>query len=214
MATVTIRLAGDSLRTIARMKARPARLIDGMRPVAERAGVELASLISESEFGPGKAVGNVTGMLRRSIASRVLGVNAAALSIKVGVTKGPATAYASIHERGGTIKAKGGKALAIPVGKALVSGSRRPKFPGGPREAARKFPEMFMLKRPGKPPLLVRPIRVAGRANGKIARIEVLFVLKKSVKVSPKRYLSGGVQKHIGQVEVTLQDGLDRLMAE
>jgi hypothetical protein len=212
MAIATIKLSGGSRRTIQRSRLRGDRLVRGLPQALDHAGWLLADEIKVKEFGPGKTINVVTNQMRRSVASRVTG-SGDAYAVMIGITKGPASSYAAIHERGGVIRAKGRGALAIPIGRARTA-TGKPRFPGGPHEAARKHPEMFMLKRSGKPPLLVRPLRVAGRSGGKIRGIEPLFVLLKSVRIPPRRWLSGGVERGIRVFQVDLQASIDRLVAE
>jgi len=86
--------------------------------------------------------------------------------------------YAAIHQFGGVIKAKGGGALAIPISPAA-------KRAASPRD----FNDLVFINRPGHPPLLIRGH--AGRKYGKDGarkggRMEIMYVLKKSVRI-PKR---------------------------
>lgn len=88
--------------------------------------------------------------------------------------------YAPVLEYGATIRAKPGRALPVPVGRA---GRRLLKSagPGGLRSSGVR---MVMIKRKGKPPLLIRNV------GGKNARSEVLFVLKKSITIKPRPFMA------------------------
>ena len=70
------------------------------------------------------------------------------------------TEYAAMREFGGVIKPVNAKALAIPIHKKAKGVS--------PRE----FSDLFMIKKPGKDPLLARK-----KGKG----IEIMYVLKKRV---------------------------------
>lgn len=81
--------------------------------------------------------------------------------------------YAAIQERGGIIKAKSGRALAIPVHPLA-------KAKTGPRDFG---DTLTLIPRKGRPPLLVK--KVGGAAK----RFEIMYVLKKSVKIPAHFYM-------------------------
>ncbi|NLF33256.1 MAG: hypothetical protein GX591_20515 [Planctomycetes bacterium] len=114
----------------------------------------------------------------------------------VGVSEGvPAHAYAGIQETGGTITAKPGKALAVPLNdraRALTS----------PRDAT---VELTMIKRPGKPPLLAR---VFGDS------VEPWFVLLKSVTLKATHWLSDGVSRSMPLMVAAFQHTLDEALPD
>ena len=87
----------------------------------------------------------------------------------------PAARYAGILERGGTIRPRTGRALAIPVSEE----ARRCTSP-------RQMTGLWMLKRPGRPPLLVR--------SGARGALEVHWVLKTSVTIRGRRWMEAGVE--------------------
>lgn len=207
MAVAVIKLAGESRRVIERSRLRGDTLIKALPAAAQKAGTLLANRISRDEFGPGKTLNVITSQLRSSVAARVLG-SGASLAVMVGVTKGPAAQYAAVHERGGVIRAKSGRALAVPLDGAKTPGGRSRT----PAEMARKYPDMFMLKRPGKPPLLVRPLRVKGQPGGRIREFEPLFVLVKSVKIPARHWLSGGVRRGFDVFHLSLRRDVQALL--
>ena len=88
--------------------------------------------------------------------------------------------YAAMLEFGGTVRAKAGRALPVPVGAA---GRRIMRDTQGRGLKTSGVP-MTMIRRKGKPPLLVRTV---GKRN---TRSEILFVLKKSVTIKPRPYMS------------------------
>lgn len=209
---IVIEMSEDSKSVIAKWAGKPKRLRSGMVAAARHGAELLASAISEKELGEGGVLRVVTGMLRRSVAGRIVSHTGDAIVAGVGVIKGPATKYARIHEKGGVIRAKGGGALAMPLPAARTP-SGKPRFPGGPAEAKQKYPDLFMLKRRGRPPLLVRPLRMrGGGAHGKVKALEPLFILLKSVRMPARKWLSGGITKHREVFVVNMQRELTRLL--
>lgn len=89
--------------------------------------------------------------------------------------------YAPVLEYGATIRAKPGKALPVPIGPA---GKRMLESAGKKGGLKNVGVPMTMIKRKGKPPLLVRFVK------GRNARSEVLFVLKKSVTIKPRPFMA------------------------
>ena len=87
----------------------------------------------------------------------------------------PAAAYARMLEEGGTIRPRSARALAIPVSPE----AKRYKSP-------REMPGLFMLKRPGKRPLLCESVGTRGR-------LIVHWVLAASVTIEARHWLSRGV---------------------
>jgi hypothetical protein len=186
------------------MTALPKALATGME--------ELTGAVIASAFvGTGvDTLGVRSGKLRASTGWRRVG-NDGSLVASIGVVQGPATAYARIHETGDPpilpVKAK---ALAIPLKDALTP-SGRPKFPGGPREAKKTHPDMFLMKRPGKPPMLVARMKITGGRRGrngqttprKVERkLYFLFLLVARTKLPARHWLSAGVRKNTGVFQV------------
>lgn len=93
--------------------------------------------------------------------------------------------YAPMMEYGGTIRAKAGKALPVPVSmtaRRILESSK-----GGLRSSG---VPMTMIRRKGKPPLLVRFITRKGKNATKLMGSEILFVLKKSVTIKPRPFMA------------------------
>jgi len=113
-------------------------------------------------------------------------------TMAVGVpSQAPASAYAGIQETGGTIHAKPGGALAVP----LTAQARNFTSP-------RDVPDLVLIKRsPGKPPLLAQ---VMGDS------IIPWYVLLKSVTLKPTRWLSDGVTRSMETMTAAFQNVLDR----
>jgi hypothetical protein len=212
MALPVIQVNTDSQRLIEYLRKYPDRLAKAIMPAVREASERLASAVAETQFGPQGELDVRTGKLRASVAAQVITIGGV-IAAKIGVLKGPATAYARILEEGGTISAKAGKALAIPVGEALTP-SGRPRYPGGPREAEPRQPnEVFMIAPTAGPPLIVRRRTVRGSGTGaRIKETSVLFVLQKSVVIPKKLWLSQGVLRNWQVWEVTFNERVRREM--
>ena len=85
--------------------------------------------------------------------------------------------YAAIHERGGWIYAKSGGALAIPIHKD----AKKAKSP-------LEFTDLHLIKREGRPSLLVRMIGSAKKDRRK-KRWDLMYVLAPSVYIPQRSYL-------------------------
>ena len=96
---------------------------------------------------------------------------------------GSSLVYSAIHEDGGIIRPKRSQFLTIPVDPL--------KFPIG--TTARDFPNAFFIpenRTPSGKALIARRI-----GKGKRAQLEVLFVLQRSVKIKPKKYLARAAKR-------------------
>jgi hypothetical protein len=171
------------------------KLVDRVRP-AEVASMERAALYVQGEiqrtvratFPSGR-----TGELWRSFRPEFFSSTSGSVWGARVVSR---LVYAGILDRGGTIYPRVAKALAVPVGQGKF-------LPVG--TYARDVPGLRLIsgkERRGKPPILVRDHGTEGRRG---QRTELMFVLKKSVTVTPRRYLGvawarsqRGVAKIIG----------------
>lgn len=220
MAIVRISLTGESRRAIQRSRIRGTLLKERLPDGVQKAGTALAHAISEREFGEGKTVGVITGMLRAAIACRTIS-EGNAVSAMIGVTKGPATKYAAVQEgrpdgSDWVIKARPGKALAVPL-DAAKTGTGRPKYPLGPRDPRVKqdYPGgtfLYVSENRGKAPVIMG-LKVVPGGGSRKTRPVPLFALVKSVRIPQKRYLRGGTRRHIGVFEFVLGEFLDSLLA-
>jgi len=202
-----MKLAPASDEAVAILRAYPDLFGKALLPAVNSAATRLASRIAETQFR-GSPLQSRTGTLAGSVSSRVFRIGDVVLA-EIGTIKGPARAYARILEEGGVIKPVKGKALAVPL-KDAKTPSGRPRFPGGPREAQAKHPDMFLLKRRGKPPLLVVPRRVRGRRKGRVVGFRLMFVLLRRVTIKPTRWLSAGVSRHINVWDVAFSEEMNR----
>lgn len=207
---LVLKLAPGSQRAIDRWAQRGKEL----RPVIKQAAAQGAQLLA-AEIVRKDLHGYVldwrTGMLAQSVVGRVAG-SGDTIIVSVGVWKAPAAKYARIHEKGGLIRPVKGKYLAIPLDAARTAGGRS-RFPRGPRQAEEKYPEMFLLKRPGKDSLLCIPKRVGGRRKGRVKGIIPLFVLTRYVRLPPRYWLSGGTRRHVHVCTVTVERAVHKLLA-
>lgn len=116
--------------------------------------------------------GRKTGHLARNIGMESsLGEEAYKIVLGTGVGRTQSVKYASIQDKGGTIKAKK-KKLTIPLGSTK---GRIKNFPGG----------FFFTSNKGN---LIYAVRVG---KGKRAKIKPLFVLKDQVTLEATRWFSG-----------------------
>lgn len=110
-----------------------------------------------------------TAQLWRSIAMKGKTVGSInSVTVGSGVAGRKAPPYARIHEKGGTIKPKTAKALTIPL--------------PGIKGVAANYPDAFIIKSKAGNTLLVE-------SKGKKG-LRPLFVLKKSVKIPARHWLS------------------------
>jgi len=173
----------------------PERFARALMPAAQAMAETIASGVVESQFG-GDPLNTITGTLWKSVTWRALKIGDS-IVLAIGVIRGPATAYAKIQEEGGTVRAKPGKALAIPLDAAKTSGGR-PRYPLGPRDPklAAHYPATFIKKSPGKAPVIygIKVVAGGGKRRGKLVP---LFALVKSVRIIPTNWLSEGVLIHL-----------------
>ena len=161
--------------------------------------------------------GTRSGELRKSVQIDRSGINQFRIRV------GPNIIYARIHEFGGTITAKAGTALLVPIGEKgrayakAHSGMRHRVSPwqmgpekwvgmGGSGQLGKgqMGPErLVLIKRKGRAPLLARTIR-GGKA------IEPLFVLLKSVTIPKRPYVVPGLRA--ARPRVLAQFSAERLL--
>jgi hypothetical protein len=123
--------------------------------------------------------------------------------------------YAQIQDEGGIIKPKEMKYLAIPLIKMAVGKWARP-WPRHKKGTPTRSGETVCFKNPKSGKLLIWRLGAKiARSKGGGRQVTPIYVLKKSVKVTPKRYLdiatdkSGpGVEKILGhQVDLAISHG-------
>ena len=137
-----------------------------------RAALQTGDLGITARHGGLGLAGAVTGwMLDASAPLGAIGVPA----------NSPAAAYAAIQERGGVIRPRNAKMLAVPV-------SDEAKRYSSPRD----MQGLTLIPRKGRPPLLVRMLAARG---GRRANWQIHWVLLASVTIRASRWLSEGVDR-------------------
>jgi len=163
--------------------------IDGLKQAAN-AGLGAAAMVcadtavrnlskNSPPSAPGDFPGHDLSLLRNSIAWATPDV----LYTPLHAAFGTAVKYGRIHEFGGVITAKG-KALKVPIDRKLA------------RQVERAGTKLTLIKRKGKPPLLVL-IKNEGRSarrgsGGNFAgghQMTPVYVLKKSVRIPARPWI-------------------------
>ena len=180
---LTIKLTDEAKRRIAkdgRLADRVGRTVAGALEGAAAVGAEeirQALYLGELGLNPSSAeglAGSVSSwMLQRAGAGRPVAAIGVAANTR-------AAAYARVQAEGGTITPRKARALAVPI-SAEAKGATSP----------RDMPGLVMIKRPGKPPLLVRPMSRRGRDSG----FELHWVLVPSVTIPPTDWLNRGARQ-------------------
>lgn len=185
---VTLKLTAEGRRRIAKdahFAKRFGRTVEGAVESAVTTGAEeIRQGLYLGELGlnpsrPEGLAGSVSAwMIQRSGAGRAIGA--------IGVpANAPAAAYARMQAEGGTITPRRARALAIPI-SAEAKGVTSP----------RDMPGLVMIKRPGRPPLLVRPMARRGRASG----FELHWVLVASVTIPASDWLNRGARQALPEM--------------
>lgn len=143
------------------------------------AAVELATqmkvnLTNRGVSAPGAMPGFDTGQLRGSIVSQVTSPTTA--------RAGTALPYGRWLEYGFRSTAKGKSSLPVPLNREARRMLRQAQNKGG----LRSVPNLVLITRKGKPPLLVQT-RGKGTKGGK--QWKPMFVLKKSIVVAPRPWV-------------------------
>ena len=136
-----------------------------------------------------------TGDLSRSFDVRTFGTS---LDTLHWVTGSFGVKYANVHEHGATIHAKPGRALAVPIGEALTPA-------GVPRGRPADFPDLFMLRRGNKSPLLMQK-----RGD----EIVPLFVLLKQVRIKPRLGFGKAFGKQMDVLAGKINEAVDVALKE
>jgi len=146
-------------------------------------GLEAAAVAGADKIREGLVRGDYDLVMQHpgsGLAASVFGwmIDASIPLAAVGVpSDAPAAKYARILEEGGTIRPRTARALAVPI-------SDEAKREESPRAMAGLV--MISRRMAGKPPLLARVLRGG--------RLQVHWVLLKSVTIRPRRWLSRGTQ--------------------
>lgn len=105
--------------------------------------------------------------------------------IGVGVIRGPATPYAGIQDQSGTVRARPGHALPVPIGNRTAVTKSPSQLPNSIRR------KLILIERPGKPPLLCLKLGRSSRTGfSKGAGLQPMYVLVRHVKIPGTKYLT------------------------
>lgn len=181
----------------------PADRLSGVRTAAFEAlrdwGPRLQRYVADTKITSGGILEPRTGNLRRSLFSRYEESGDQAVTT-VGADLGVAV-YARIQEYGGTVTGQAHK-LTIPVGEALtdkgVARFTAPEVIANPQSFG--FDSTFSAKG-----IIFGRI---GKITGQ-AQILPLFILKDSVTLPPREYLSSSLDENLADIEADLQAAVD-----
>jgi hypothetical protein len=169
------------------------------------AGLETGAIDAASHVATSKLTGQDlkvrSGQLRREIKG---GLEQSGTAF-VGIESPSSVDNYSWQIMGGpakTITAKRAKFLAIPLSAALTPAGR-PRFPEGPRSVE----DLFFIKSKSGQGLLVRQ-----KPNRKRENLEALFILKRSVTITPTDALPEGVTEKIPDITEAIQKQLDKMV--
>lgn len=112
---------------------------------------------------------------------------------------GSSLVYARLHELGGKIVPKAAGALAIPVHPDAKRAS-------GPRDFGG---ELGLIKRPGRPPLLIRA-RDVGKGKRNRDVFDIMYVLMKSVRIPARPYLRPALAANMDRIRAILARGIEK----
>lgn len=159
-------------------------MLKGLSP-AEKSGITRKAFLDVAHETERKLKESITnnilkvrsGRLRSSIGIMVKDKdNNLVADIGSGVRQGDRVPYANIHETGGVIRPVNSKYLAVPLKSALTPAGVLKKKP-------REWPNTFVLR--SKNGALI-----IAQKKGKRGKLISLFVLKKSVTIPQRRYMS------------------------
>ncbi len=123
---LTVSLPPESLRVLRDLIARcaPSEIARGIFELFDRLGGAIAANIIKTQLS-GDPLHRRTGSLARSVVGGAFMTNGVP-SIRVGIFRGPALAYANIQEFGGTVRPVNAKALAMPVNDDILARDSTP----------------------------------------------------------------------------------------
>jgi len=191
---------------------------------------------NEGKAHGGKNLAVGTGNLRRSIQVAPIEVTGNIIKTRVGTN----VVYAKIHEFGGVIVAKG-RALTIPVSKkAKAAASRgvgaRAAFPDSfilktgksalivrdPSRGKNKMTGGAKVSKTGRPTVMQKPSmgnrggkslsHALVKVGGAWKKLEVLYVLVRSVRIPPRPYFRPAVQQASVNIRQTVVNTFKSLM--
>lgn len=159
-----------------------AKAINGAKAGVDEAGNDLINKIMFEKLS-GQVLNVRGGRLRDSIDQEISDDE---LSTRVGTN----VEYGKIHEFGGTITGKSGM-LPIPISAEAKKASKRGEGP-------RSFGDRLRFVKTPRNALLVKDI------GGKNKRTEVMYVLKKSVQIPARPYITPAFHESLKKIEKTI----------
>jgi len=159
----------------------------------QRGATKIGGFIAK-RFLSGQVLRRRTGNLARSVEG-VYEIVDGLPSIRVGVFRSPARAYARIHELGGTITPKKAKSLAVPVGAGAVTPAGVSKY-----ASPRQYPgdlQYISINRGNVVGILVDPKEKRKEQEG---RMKATYLLLRRVKVKARPFLRPGVMAYLPEL--------------
>lgn len=154
----------------------------------ERGSSKAAAYIIKN-FLSGNPIHRRTGNLARSVEG-IYEVVDGLPRIRVGVFRSPASNYASMLERGGTIYPKKAKALAMPVNSAVTPAGVS-RFGDSPRNYPGELKFIPIRNKPSLVGLLV-PV-----SDNESVKMQAAYLLLRKVNIKPRPYLREGVMQYL-----------------
>lgn len=193
--SVVLFMSKETLRGLERLKGTlgPRKFTTVMDQFFEHESAKAAGHVSDTMLS-GQRLKRRTGALARSIVGRGVRFGKAP-AMRVGVFRGAAAEdYARIQEKGGVVKAKPGKALAIPM-KHAKTPAGVPRW-DSPRDAPVELKLIpFTSGGTAKAGLFdARSLEAAERYDGTIdmKKAKLYYLLVKQVRIRGKHYLRDG----------------------
>lgn len=159
----------------------------------QRGATKIGGFIAR-RYLSGQSLRRRTGTLARSVEGVYEVVNGLP-RVRVGVFRGPARAYARIHEFGGVITPKRAKTLAVPVGPRAVTPAGVSKF-----ASPRLYPgelQYIPINRGNLAAILVDARDANKKAEG---RMKATYLLLRRVKIKPRPYLRPGIMEYLPEL--------------
>jgi hypothetical protein len=196
---------------------------------AKALGIHAEELDKALRKGVMKAAVFATGEIKSELMARTRGSGGLSRSFKpvlmtagdgldagqIGAKATSTLEYAAIQERGGTIRPRSGKFLAVPVkGRRITAGKWPRHFAKG---------ELKLIPRKGRPSLLVkeigRDIVIARRGRNRLTkrvvkRIELMFTLQPRVEIKPQRYVERTEQRISDKLVELLGDSAENAVGK
>jgi hypothetical protein len=213
------RIVGDGLDRLER-NLDANTFFAGMVSEADRLGQRLASRVVKTGLTGGNwqdrprkvPLARRSGDLARSVVGGADRGTTGLPEIRVGVFQGPSLRYAGILERGGVIKPKTAKALAIPMDRArTATGVAR-------YESPKDYPRpLTFIRFKGKGRRIIGALYeteelAKTRAVG-LRGLQAVYLLATSVRIPAFRWLSGPVRENLPFVAQGLAESSGRLLS-